>query len=66
MGAKGGDYRPHPYLCAKSHPPLWQYFSRLKRQTSPSPHPKKHDYRTPGVWPNHAVCDDPEGTEGVR
>ena len=22
MGAKGGDYRPHPYLCAKSHPPV--------------------------------------------
>jgi hypothetical protein len=22
MGAKRGDYRPHPYLCAKSHPPV--------------------------------------------
>jgi hypothetical protein len=26
-----GHHRPHPYLSAKSHPPLWQYFSRLRR-----------------------------------
>jgi hypothetical protein len=50
MGAKGGDYRPHPYLSAKSHPPLWQYFSRLRRADERIFAPKGHRSPHPLVF----------------
>jgi hypothetical protein len=64
MGAKGGDYRPHLYLSAKSHPPLWQYFSRLRngRQTRPLLPPKAADPGPHDFSPaNRHLLGDHEG-----
>jgi hypothetical protein len=63
MGAKGGDYRPHPYLSAKSHPPLWQVLLASQAQSGRRPHlrPKGIDPRTAGFWLNHAVRGVQEG-----